>query len=541
MELTNVLKTTYIGPDTKLTVDTQMTIQWPPFRNITCTDINRFIQIPIVIEVDATDNILTAYENVYHDNYDPIKCSDYAIYADVSKSNFFNVNAMTWNYSVQKFSNGEVHMVDAGATLDIHNTSEWVVNADNLVSVLSSSAKATRFVHYKQSNSFFKYSFKVGDPFETKDGLQAQLWAVYLDSITGTAHPYELTTSDPNNQSTPESKVYICAHVPSNDFDIMFTPNDHHVPQQVTLIVPPDAEFLQNGPLGYNLDHMDISGNLHFNIRNVPGLTYYTHENFVMYDDTIVQTPLEIFMYYIVNPPADKPFLGEQMIIAYTSNTEVLPIRDPSPVLEDLGPRSKVFFIDDPTYQSNMFYSLKVYDHPPPRLYHPVSYFSVRPTAQEEPMNIPLQYDTMNNTDLGDFRKLSLGGRFMQLVSEYMFDAATEKEMSFFPFLLSEAASLNSKIVLELAMAIQNRPDVRNEILRQMLIKYGRKYFNEWSALAGETNLPVGEVIEKIDEMFIYFTVTLSTCVSNRSKDRVDSIVLEKIPVVIRIYDDNLF
>lgn len=531
MDFTNALSATNILPESSVVVDAFITIHWPPFRKLTVTDVDKFIQIPVTIQVDATDNVLTTTEDVMS-NYDPILCTDYAIYVDLPKSSFFNMDSMTWQYQVVKFPHtGEVHMVDAGFDFGApYDVTEPVINTESLVHHLSSVTKTTRFVHYKQANTFFKYSFRVGDQVQLSDGRKAQLWAVYLDTDDGNPQPYFFDLPR-ENEYAPEHKVFICAEMPA-DADIMYTPVDTGIPVPVNFLCPPDSEFLQHGPLGTNLTGTDASGLLIFDVRNIPNMTAYSSmSNFVMYSDLPEdEHKLSLYMYYVVEPEIEKPYLGETLQFAYASSLTAMPARDPSPINTDLGDRSMSFLIQEQV-DIGVFHAAEN----GPKMMYPVSYFNVKPSHSEPILTLPVQYDKLNQTDM-EYRKLSMGGRFMQLVSEYMFDASSEREMNFFPFLLEEARSLNGKIVEQLASLIQRSSDVRNEILRQILIKYGRKYFEEYEVMRDDTRGNAVDVISKLDELFIYFTVSMLSSVSNRTKDKVDSILLDKIPVVFRLY-----
>lgn len=107
---------------------------------------------------------------------------------------------------------------------------------------------------------------------------------------------------------------------------------------------------------------------------------------------------------------------------------------------------------------------------------------------------------------------------------------------------LNESKELTDKLVDGLAAQLA-RPTAeghasREHVLRQILVKHGRRYFDEAALLNEEGGVREGRVqavLSKLGEMFLFFTVTVNTAVSNRSKSRVDSLRLVQVPVVLRV------
>jgi hypothetical protein len=273
-------------------------------------------------------------------------------------------------------------------------------------------------------------------------------------------------------------------------------------------------------------------------------------------------------LYWVVEPIAARRYMGEEMYVAWSSVDfgaapgYIRPIRDfrdasgfPTSPPASLLEVHKFTVNKDLTASTvrNVRISLRnpVLTEAAPRLYLPVAKFIVKhdkPTEPDVPQgefDIPFAYEVANTTDFAaDAKKSIIGGRVMQIVSQYLFDAATNKELGYFPFFLNESKTLNDKI-LDALVALIKTTDVatsqsRTDILMQMMIKYGRKYFEENAALNSVTNERIGNVwsvLQKINEVFLFFTVTVRTTVSNRTKDDVDVIRLVEVPVVARIYD----
>jgi hypothetical protein len=530
------LRTLAVSPQTVDDIAAAVTIAYPPYRNISATDVDRFIQLPVTIFVDATDTTLVTEEDVLR-HYDPLPRQDYAIYAQIPKNDFFQ-SGSDWCYGVTQNKEGRFELTDGGASPISTPTSQWVIDPNMLSTSLSAGAEC-RFVHYRQAFSFFKYSFPVGDPWSTLSGpTSGQTWAVYLDVDSGVPQPYLISTGG-RTQLEAEDKTFVFAPVPVG---LVPTPRifDSGIGANVVLdcICPPDPDFIALGPLALRTD--SVTG-YPTTIRNRPGGTAYTPSNFAMLGlSPIVPNNYGIFVYCVIQPPSDSPHLGDSMYALYRSHPGPPPQRD-SDDAHPSDPGTSYFQVAaihpgtphtppnlDPPYQN---------ENPAPRFQFPVSSFTV--TSDGERMVLPFQYDACNLTDLGDPRKLCMGGRVLQLVSEYLFDAAGNEEMSFFPYLLEESASLTKKISLELARTMQASADVRSQVLRQILVKYGRRYFDEWKAAnSPDTNLhlKVSEVIDRLDELFVFFVATVATTVSNRAKDRVESLHLMEIPIAIRLF-----
>lgn len=498
----------------------------PKFRHLTPTDIDQVIYVPVTLQVNAMDNVITTQEDVMS-RYDVTAESDFTIFAEAPKDSFFNF-PVQWNYRLVRSVDGEIHIKDAGVS-----DQEQIVNVQSLLSFMGQQANSTRFMHYKQAKEFFKYSFKV-DAYGINSTRQ-QLWAVYLDRNTGAPHPYMTYNVDPLHIQG-EQKYFLYADVPPG-LQQQIEDGNSYDDGRLDIICPPDPEFLQHGPLAYQY-LIDVSGNYIPHIRNVPGITNYSPLQFVKFNQ--YQADLALLLYYVIMPHDDSPYTGDTMKIAYLSHQcNKTPRRDypvpSSTLLHDLGDTS-MHFVFQNSVEPGVVYNNT--DNTAPIMMFPTSAFAVSTSTSEEgveKIRLPLQYDLLNQAKVDDHRKLNLGGRLMQLVSMYMFDASSERELGFFPNLLSEAYALTAKLIRELASKIQYMPSVRESILQQILIKHGRRYFDEYNSFKDDSVASVSDVVSKIDELFIFFYVTLTTTISNISKFDVDNITIHNIPVVIRI------
>lgn len=570
------------------------------FRYITPTDVDRFIQIPDTLEVDARSLVLTVDEDTLQ-KYDKLfQVTDYVIYCEAPKDRFFNADpsgnsTMDWKYKiVQKIdASGKYigpHVVDAhDPTLAIDPSSNTIItnaiiDAPEAKDELGVITNATRFVHYKQCNRFFKYSFKVGDSLQVQ-GRKAQMYAVYLDKESGAALPYWTTVDGSGNDQTSEVRQYYYAYMGSDLAGLTPTGVSPMTTLDgsagyVTVVCGPDPEFLESRGtiIGGNLVYDRIGSDLR--IRQVGdnsdasgnNLTDYTAANFV---DYTTDPNRSLMIYWVVNPEDDKPFLGEELYLARTDTGSLRPIRDivdasgnvlsqNQPLLaEDVKEADKFIlsrFLED--FQGSSIVDALSFGQsvsnerfPSPRMYLPVSKFIVvheHPTEEDvhdngtQQFDVPFAYEVGNSTDFyGDAKKSIVGGRVMQMVSQYLFDNASNKEMDHFPFLLNESKQLTDKIVDALAQKIvaftSEAHEARSFVLNQIMIKHGRKYFDEYATLNELTGEKVGSVwnvLSRLNEMFLFFSVTVKTTVSNRSKDDVEVIKMVEVPVVIRLYDN---
>lgn len=574
------------------------------YRFITPTDVDRFIQIPDTLDVDARTIVLTVDEDTMF-KYDKLfKIMDYVIYCEAPKSTFFNTS-MDWKYKIiQKYDSSNNYM--GPKVIDAHDPlsdglplTTDIINATATKDQLGVLTSATRFAHYKQCNRFFKYSFKVGDSVSVSvlnsdntpvlDGdsnpvtRSAQLFAVYLNTTTGESLPYWSTVSGNGTDQTAEERVFYYA----DDTELGTTLTTLAAGSQVTstldgaaaavtVLAPPDPEFIEsdNAVVGGNIVYSkDGEGDLV--IRPVgPSDTpiVYASNQFVRYT---TDTGRELMLYWVVQPVSGKAYLGEELYVAWSSRVagdasgNLRPIRDirdasfnyvPATALNVREAHKFTFSKNIPAATPrDILESVKAVDAVQqsetscPRMYLPASKFIVlheKPTEPDvhnngqEEFDVPFSHEVANGTDFDDVKKSIMGGRVMQLISQYLFDKASNTELGYFPFMLNESKALTDKIIDSLASLVKtvdsNTYNSRSEILSQMMVKHGRKYFEEYAVFnetTGESTGSVWDVISKLNEMFLYFTVTIRTTVSNRTKDDVDVIRLVQVPMVVRVYD----
>jgi hypothetical protein len=567
------------------------------FRFITPTDVDRFVTIKDTLQVDARSIVLTVQEDTYEEITG--RRFDYSIYSELPKSDFFDPD-MDWRFKlVQKIdpSSGlalgpTVEDKESGVATPQNPTK--VIKTISTKSTLGSS-ETTRFIHYDQCTNFFKYSFKVGDavdvemPTETSTDAggvvtatatstnKAQLYAIYIDPANGQPKPYWSTTSN-TDATTPETKKFYYSK--SSDLTAVLgrlrganTPVTTEIlldsgttAENVTVVAPPDPEFIEHMPSagikGGNLVYK-VNGTGDLVIRTVgntatvgtganatqPNLITYTASNFE--EASSAGNSRALILYWVVSPINAERHMGEKYYVAYSevalARNGLMPIRDGATVTA-LKARDKFGLNADVT-------ATTVYVLTAPaladvrRLSLPPSTFTVAHETGGTTTNVvvPFAYEAANattfkttgTTPVFEYKKSIVGGRVMQMVSKYIFDNYTNKEMGFFPFLIGEAKSLTETIVDVLDTTLRTNRDVRTEILQQMVVKYGRKEFEESAVFDESTSQSVGRLSAVINNMsqdiFISFTVTVKTTVSNRTKDDVEVISILDIPVTFRL------
>jgi hypothetical protein len=579
------------------------------YKYITPTDVDRFIQIPDTLEVDARSLVLTVEEDTLqkYDKY--FQITDYVIYCEAAKDKFFSCDAsgnstMDWKYKVVQTIDASgayvgPQVADAHDPLLAVDASSNPVLAEAIIAStvakeeLGLTTAATRFVHYKQCNRFFKYSFKVGDAaaIPAAAGRAAQLYAVYLDKESGAALPYWATVAGSGNDQTAEVRNYFYADFSAGTVlgDIYPDPAGSLVSTldgsgaAITVVCPADPEFLESkgSVVGGNLVYSkDASGNLA--IRRVGdtaedpsgnNLTNYTSANFVEYTTDANRA---LLMYWVVLPLDAAAYQGDELYAAWSSVAAggadgLCAVRDvvdasgvahlaDQPATADQVKEAQKFTWNKamaaatPLSVKDTFAVGALAPTAAPRMYMPVSKFIVvheHPTEPDvhnngvESFDVPFAYEVCNATGFGgDSKKTIMGGRIMQMVSNYLFDGAADKEMAYFPFLLNESRALTDKIVDALTSKIVENSSAAHEarsfVLNQIVVKHGRKFFDEYAVLNELTGEKVGrvwDVLSKLPELFLFFTTTVKMTVSNRSKDDVEVIRLVEVPVVVRIFD----
>ena len=161
------------------------------FRNLSVADVDRFIQFPETIQVDARGLTLTVEEDTLLQNYSKrFRVDDFAVYASISLSTLFN-SSMDWNYNVSTTVDPISGALEGPGVCDAFKGPVFpIINVTEACNQLSVLCNDTRFIHYRQCNRFFRYSYRVGDPLLDASGCKAQLFAVFLDTLTGNALPY---------------------------------------------------------------------------------------------------------------------------------------------------------------------------------------------------------------------------------------------------------------------------------------------------------------------------------------------------------------
>ncbi len=533
------------------------------YKVITAYDVDKFIQFPQTININTADHlanggvrsgeddiILTVVqEDVILENFDKhFLIDDYAIYASIPKANLFNP-AMDWKYIVQNSFDDDGTFVGP-RVLDAHanpanSIAEPIINVASSKTKLGVEALDTRFVHYRQCDRFFKYSYRIGDPVTLPGNKTGHVFAVYLDSLSGDALPYWLSTS--SGQEPEYLKFYYA------DLDLGSEIGLTSSGISVAVVCPPHPDFIASGNLAFTREY-DGSLLIRPLALNTTSHTY-TEDDFVLYTE---HANRELYVYVVIEPDNTSHFQGEIIKPIWTSkqiSASWGPIRD---ILDDFGhrvpcpvPASLVREVDrfviTATVAADTFMDLS--GPQSPRMYYPSSRMVVKYAPDSSTNNegevedFPFSFDIANETTFnGDTRKSIIGGRIMQLVSMYMFDSAMDKDMAYFPYLLNEAKSLTDTIIADLGVSLLTSRNSRNSIIEQIVIKYGREHFDEMAVYTnpedGSSTGDMWQVISRISELFMFFTVSVKTTISTGAKNRVEVIQLVQVPVVLRVHDN---
>lgn len=567
------------------------------FRIVMPSDVERFVQVPMTLEVDAYNLVMSVEEDTMKNYEKQFLVMDYVIYADIPRSKLFN-SQMDWKYRMN-YDTDASGVYQGVRAVDAHDIgSPWpllnpIINRETAKVHLASDCTSTRFCHYKHCNRFFKYSFKVGDELLVA-GQRAQLYAVYLDGTTGAALPYWRTVNyvDATTQQVIEQTQFFYASGIDlaavlgglNTTGIPFHDPITNVAQLVTIVCPPHPEFVESvkqgsvgGPLAVSqapngtpvlrqVGPKDSSGNLVPLDISPASLVEYTAAN----DNR------QLMLYWVYMPSAQKLYLGERMYVSWCSaDVAGEPSRDTwGPICDIDAPGSikgapasvaSVLpvnrFVLTGDVRSGEYGGLRSGITDPfasgsaKRMYLPTSRYVVQQLQPRDPdvhnngldpFDVPFAYIACNDVEYDDPKASVIGGRIMQILCNYMFDSSAKEQLAYFPFLLNESKNLTDKIVDQLSINFMRSAtqeyNARSDVLHQILIKHGKRYFEEHAVLNEVSGTKVGnvlDVLKRIDEMFLMFTATIVTSVSNRSKDRIEIIRLVQVPIVLRVYDDS--
>lgn len=616
------------------------------FRYITPTDVDRFIQICEEIQVDfatpivISEDVMSTWDCTCFNN-------DYAVYCEVPKDLFFDTSGMQWRYEVQPSchcdiappANGGLYLgpdaVDAGVG------SQRVVRDRDLWLYLANTDFTSRFVHMRQCNRFFKYSFAVGERTQvtSRDGIvhDCQLFGVFICPYTGNALPYaisvpvsqvfpELARPDPSGYTGDCCGDTLLGHVPQfphatgpyivgeNDTcGFSMTPLEATEPEvlvffyadlpetdpsggrlferprvnglNLEVACPPHPDFIAYGALAhrYEADGCTLA------LRDPPdqGVDRFDPRQFVNYRCATGSEERCLILYYVVNPERPCPHLGERIYGAFRSHLQ-LPARDFINHCEDgayaagghdpsghvLGPHDRFSLkpsraevhghicglpnVTPPPhiFPINTYHRLDLIDPPPnaaqlmtiepptPRLYYPISTVVVSdgfdpsggvPLDSLATYPIPFDFETPNLIRTWDVQCINLGVRLMQLASNYILDGSTPTELAVFPRLKNESSLLIRSLVSGISAHFQQSSDVRNSVIDQIIKRYGRRYFSEYAVLNYGAWGNMSDVLQRINELFLMFTVTLIFVMRTDTRDAVDRFAIRKVPVIFRL------
>jgi hypothetical protein len=267
----------------------------------------------------------------------------------------------------------------------------------------------------------------------------------------------------------------------------------------------------------------------------------YDASNFANFADASAEGRA-LFLYYVAHPPQGQEYLGERLYACFLSpNGTCLPVKDQWSGTSSDGASMRSFELSGGAGSTpNAVLSLEN----SALMRMPFTSMSVQYSDSPSDMvEVPFSYDGLNDlqatSDHPTFseQNTQLGGRFLQLVSIYMWDKATANEMSYFPFAIEEGKRLQEHVIDALEMELKTTPETRDRILHQMVVKYGHKYFREQEVLNAGGIGNVSDVImhSDIGDMFFHFTVTLTTHLSNRTKDASEKLHILSVPVAFRL------
>lgn len=534
------------------------------FRNLSVADVDRFIQFPETINVDARGLTLTVEEDTLLQNYSKrFRVDDYAVYASISLSTLFN-SSMDWNYNVLTTVDPVTGVLQGPNVCDAYTGPVYpIINVPEACNQLGTLCKDTRFTHYRQCNRFFRYSYRVGDPLVDASGRKAQLFAVYLDTITGIALPYWESINIGDTQDSEQVKFFYA------DLDVYDAYNVTLLGQPVRIICPPHPEFLESKVPAIFGGNMGISKDASCNIillsrgilNETTNIMYEAVLDSSVFEEYRSRQQCELLLYWVVNPKANALYHGESMHVAYCSKAITLRAVDNAASwgpIRDLPDASGILNASQVKPVHRFIFTKPVSMHtflPGPFsgrrditiMHFPVSKVVVHHKLPLESdispdsfIDIPFSYDLANETSFGgNVQRTIMGARIMQLVSVYMFDSASDREMSFFSFLGSESSSLTGKIIVVLADALMSSTDNRNIILQQLVVKYGKRYFDEMAVFKGTGVGSVWEVLCKLDEFFITFTASITTTISTRNKNDLESVQFVEVPFVLHVKNNT--
>lgn len=551
------------------------------YRRITPIDIDKFIHLPKPLFVDASDLVVVVDEDTMMDMDVAYRLTDYAIYCSAGMGELFALDTMDWTYKMP-VENGFNTVLDAHGPLEDMPLEQEVIDATAAKLRLGTLADDTRFVHYKQCNRFFKYSFRIADGVMLPDGGAAQLYAVYLDSVTGEPRPYWITDAS-------GSMTFLYADA-SDIVDLpdltgpTLGPLAFEGQGPVTAVVPPDPDFLESkpGPMGHagrSLAFRTLAGG-DLDIRAVgvldasgnadPALARrYVQSDFMKFS----QVPgTELLLYWVIMPGAATGlYMGDRLAVAWCSKTlqggrsaPWAPIRDivdasgqklPSPVSLDqvhmqhrfsvasFVPAESALTLDQVIAAMGTASSRRMFM--PASSYNVAIEQSVTSPVVVQEIDVQFSYDVANDTDYaGHVHNTIMGGRIMQLVSHYMFGNMAAAGMSLFPQLAQESKTLTNAIIDALGKLLKRTDaqgaEARQGILQHLFMKHGRCAFHSSLTQVNQTTQEayglVSDVLRKLDEVFLFFVVTVRSVVSNRARGNVDVVRFVQVPVVINLH-----
>lgn len=506
----------------------------PTYRFLTPTDVDRFITIPRPLYVE-TRLIVGDEDEVAIIDCEPCILRDYMFTICIPFDQFFNLESMEWRYTTQGRicpEGGTTCCSDcedpSGTTvLDAGAGPLPLVNSEALIAAISGAPCRVR--HFQQCPLFYRMSFKVGQPFIYVDPLggtefHAQLWAVYLDTQTGSAlEPYRVCFGCPTGcaSSGPEtfgSRVYYSA-----DLNILSASGGASVLSPWPLTVDVSGQVW---PVTIIVD-TDASGN--------PAVHQWP----------FTEDPRRsLLLYYRVIPHAwhvasECPGLAdmERLYVAYRSHNVV-------PIGSKAGGCCCCCDVSGgaPFRQSfhavpGVFYELDKGECA--RLFHPVSVVPFTDLLAGASGLLPFDYEfaAENPPLLPEIPYL--GVRVSQLMWLYLFDqpwnpvlgSAVTGPSGVFPLLQEEMGRLVRGLSEIIADHVQSNAETRQKML--------------WPLMAGETVdtlQPVGYVREVLQRVppghHVGILAHVSLIISMRSVDgtEVERVVLRQLPLLIRLY-----
>jgi hypothetical protein len=129
----------------------------------------------------------------------------------------------------------------------------------------------------------------------------------------------------------------------------------------------------------------------------------------------------------------------------------------------------------------------------------------------------------------------NVGVRFLQLVSQYMFEGCAAGELSLFTRLDVESRSLVWTLVDAVATHFQHSNDIRDKVISYVCEHFGKGIFLTNAEVYNGAYGDMLPVLQAVGEMFLVFTVTLIMVIRNAAGVAVERFAVRRVPLIFRL------